>query len=1049
MNSPESPIESWQPSTDARTALNAFLTLSGDLFCMDWQDGRFRQFNAAWEKVLGWTPSELRSRPWSEWVHPDDREASLQAQEQWERGEWVEFDHRFRHKDGSYRWLCWKVCRDEAGCIYALAKDVTATKQLQKEQQEQERRFRAIFDRTFQFIGLLEPDGTLIEANQTALEFTEIKHAEIVNRPFWEARWWTISPQTQEQLRRAIARAAAGEFVRYEVDVLGVGDTVATIDFSLKPVWDEAGNVVLLIPEGRDVSERRRVEIAWRESEERFRTIFEQAAVGISQVSPSGQFIRVNQRYCDLLGYTQAELLQRTFQDITHPDDLGFDIVQTRQLFADEISTYSMEKRYIRKDGTIQWVNLTVSSMRDGTGMPAFAIGVVEDIQERKQAEAALRLSEKRFRLAVDNFPYVFAIYDAQRRFQFVNVIGIRNSGLAESALLDRTDDEVFPAEITDAYLPFLQRAVETRTAQTQECTITQPATGEPLTFVVSYVPLLDEEGEIYQILGVTHDITERKRTEAALQQAYQQLRLHVDNSPLAVLEWDSELRLQSWSKQAEKIFGWKAEDVLGRTWDELQFIIYEADLEIVNSIKMRLLENQESQNICYNRNYTKDGAVLECEWYNSVLRDEAGNIVSILSLCHDITERKQAEAQLQQTLAQLEQRVRDRTAELQWTNEQLQAEIRDRQHTEEALRQSEARYRAIVEDQTELICQFQHDGTLTFVNHAYCRYFGKHPSELLGCQFFPLIPDEDRECVAQNFSSLSIEKPIVTYEHRVILPSGEIRWQQWTDRILFDTEGNGIEYQGVGRDITRLKEAEAKIRKALERERELSELRSGFVSLVSHEFRTPLTTIQSSAQMLDRYSQKLSQEKKQNHLIRIQSAVTGMTQLLEDVLTIGKAEAGKLKFVPAPIDLVAFCGNLVETLQVSATPQHQILFSSFGNCTEAQMDEKLLGHILTNLLTNAIKYSPQGGTIRFDLSCTSNSAIFRIQDSGIGIPPKDLERLFESFHRASNVGAIRGTGLGLAIVKKCVDTHRGEIAIASEVAVGTTFTVTLPLRCS
>jgi PAS domain S-box-containing protein len=922
MNSRKSLIESFQPSTDAETALNAFLMLSGDLFCMGWQDGYFSKFNAAWEKVLGWTPSELRSRPWIEWVHPDDTEASLQAQRRWERGEWVEFDHRFRHKDGSYRWLCWKVCRDEAGCIYALAKDITATKQLQKEQQERERRFRAIFDRTFQFIGLLEPDGTLIEANLTALEFTGIKHADIVNRPFWEARWWTISPQTQEQLRRAIARAATGEFVRYEVDVLGVGDTVATIDFSLKPVWDEAGNVVLLIPEGRDVS-------------------------------------------------------------------------------------------------------------------------------DRKRAETALRLSEKRFRLAVDNFPYVFAIYNAQRRFQFVNAIGIRNSGLVESALLDRTDDEVFPPEITDIYLPFLQRAVETRTAQTQECTIIQPATGEPFTLIVNYVPLLDENGEIYQILGITHDITERKRTEAALQQAYQQLRLHVDNSPLAVLEWDRELRLQTWSKQAEKIFGWKAEEMVGHTWDEMQFIIYEADLETVDSIKTRLLENRESQNICYNRNYTKDGRVLDCEWYNSVLQDEVGNIVSILSLCHDVTERKQAEAALQQALAQLEQRVSDRTAELQWTNEQLQAEIRDRQHTEEALRQSEARYRAIVEDQTELICQFQLDGTLTFVNNAYCRYFGKHSSELLGRQFHPLIPEEDREFVTQNFSSLSIEKPIVTYEHRVILPSGEVRWQQWTNRMLFDKRGNGIEYQAVGRDITKLKEAEAEIRKALERERELSELRSGFVSLVSHEFRTPLTTIQSSAQMLDRYSQKLSQEKKQNHLIRIQCAVAGMTQLLEDVLTIGKAEAGKLKFVPAPIDLVAFCGNLVETLQVSATPQHQILFSSFGNCAEAQLDEKLLGHILTNLLTNAIKYSPQGRTIRFDLSCTSNSAIFRIQDSGIGIPPKDLERLFESFHRASNVGAIRGTGLGLAIVKKCVDTHRGEIAISSEVGVGTTFTVTLPLRCS
>jgi signal transduction histidine kinase len=122
------------------------------------------------------------------------------------------------------------------------------------------------------------------------------------------------------------------------------------------------------------------------------------------------------------------------------------------------------------------------------------------------------------------------------------------------------------------------------------------------------------------------------------------------------------------------------------------------------------------------------------------------------------------------------------------------------------------------------------------------------------------------------------------------------------------------------------------------------------------------------------------------------------------------------------------------------------INFAIQGNCTDAKMDEKLLGHILTNLLSNAMKYSPKGGTIRFDLISTSDSAVFRIQDTGIGIPVQDLDKLFESFRRASNVGTIPGTGLGLAIVKKCVDLHRGKIAVESELGVGTTFTVTLPL---
>jgi signal transduction histidine kinase len=219
-------------------------------------------------------------------------------------------------------------------------------------------------------------------------------------------------------------------------------------------------------------------------------------------------------------------------------------------------------------------------------------------------------------------------------------------------------------------------------------------------------------------------------------------------------------------------------------------------------------------------------------------------------------------------------------------------------------------------------------------------------------------------------------------------------------------------------------------------------------MSLVTHEFRTPLTTIQSSAELLERYKQRLSEEKKHNHLIRIQSAVRRMTQLLDDVLSIGKAEAGKLRFEPVPMDLVAFCSSIVETMQISAGSQPKLAFVMQGECTNVQMDEKLLAHIVTNLLSNAIKYSPHGGTVQFDLVCTSESAVFRIQDSGIGIPQKDVEQLFESFMRASNVGSIPGTGLGLAIVKKCVDLHGGNISIDSEVGVGTTFTVTLPLNC-
>ncbi len=493
-----------------------------------------------------------------------------------------------------------------------------------------------------------------------------------------------------------------------------------------------------------------------------------------------------------------------------------------------------------------------------------------------------------------------------------------------------------------------------------------------------------------------------------------------------------------------ETVLGWTQQELRSRPWIEF---VHPDDVDVTLCAKTRCL--QEDFVEYENRYRHKNGSYCWLSWKVSQEKDGFSYAVA-----KDITERKLAEDAWLQTLSELENRVDERTQELKLANERLSAEIAEHHKTLLALRQSQERYRAIVEDQTELICRFKPDDTITFVNDAYCRYFNKSRESLIGQKFLPEMPPEDRKLITQNFRSLSLQQPINTYEHRIILPSGEIRWQQWSDRALFDEQGNFVECQAVGRDITQLKQAEAEILNALEKERELSELRASFVSIVSHEFRTPLTTIQSSVELLEHYSDRLSQEKKQNHFIRIQSAVRRMTQLLEDVLTIGKAEAGKLQFKPKPMDLVAFCRQIVESMQAFVTYQHTnashkhtLTFVAHGGCTNAQMDENLLDHILTNLLSNAIKYSPKGGTVQFDLVCNQSSAVFRIQDTGIGIPTEDLDKLFDSFGRASNVGTIQGTGLGLGIVKKCVDLHGGNIAVESELGIGATFTVTLPLN--
>lgn len=261
-------------------------------------------------------------------------------------------------------------------------------------------------------------------------------------------------------------------------------------------------------------------------------------------------------------------------------------------------------------------------------------------------------------------------------------------------------------------------------------------------------------------------------------------------------------------------------------------------------------------------------------------------------------------------------------------------------------------------------------------------------------------------------------------------------------DRELHTTIQIAIKRHEAEKQIREQRDLAEELRQEAEK---LVELKSRYISMTSHEFRTPMTAIQMSAELLEHYSHKWSDEKKQKHLLRIQSSIKNMTQLLDDILTIGKGEAGKLEFNPAPLDLLQFCKEIVEEQQV-ATVESRINFVASGDLEHAFLDEKLLRHILTNLLSNALKYSPSGGEVNFKIDEHDRKLVLEIQDSGIGIPEMDLQNLFQSFQRAKNVGNIAGTGLGLAIVKKCVDRHNGQIAVSSRVNEGTTFTVILPM---
>lgn len=373
--------------------------------------------------------------------------------------------------------------------------------------------------------------------------------------------------------------------------------------------------------------------------------------------------------------------------------------------------------------------------------------------------------------------------------------------------------------------------------------------------------------------------------------------------------------------------------------------------------------------------------------------------------------------------------------------------DVTDRKRIELSLQESEQKFRQIAENTDQVFwISDPETSQIVYISPAYEQIWGvscaslyENPRSFIDAVYLDDLP--------QFIMTVQNKKDGFDTEYRIKRPDSSIRWIHDRAFPLQDATGEVYRVVGIAEDITQRKQAEEEIEKALTKEKELGELKSRFVSMTSHEFRTPLAVICSSAEILMNFGHRLDEKSKRDHLECIQTYVNHTTRLLDDILLINKAETGNLVFQPDLLDIVLFCQSLTQEIQLSSS-NHTIVFS--GNSQShviGNFDKKILRQIFVNLLSNAIKYSPNSAIVNFNLDITESNVIFSIQDQGIGIPEADQAKLFQSFHRAENVSNIPGTGLGLSIVDKCVDLHQGTIAVNSQLGRGTTFIVTIPLN--
>lgn len=365
-----------------------------------------------------------------------------------------------------------------------------------------------------------------------------------------------------------------------------------------------------------------------------------------------------------------------------------------------------------------------------------------------------------------------------------------------------------------------------------------------------------------------------------------------------------------------------------------------------------------------------------------------------------------------------------------------------------DALKVSEEKFRELAENIQDIFW-IRKGNEMLYVSPAYEVICGKSCESLYknSNSFLEAIHPEDIGYVIESLNSDQYAKDgLFDEEFRIIRPDGTIKWI-WSKTFPVKKNDEIVRTVGIAEDISLRKEYEEKIRNALIKEKELNDLKSRFVSMVSHEFRTPLGLILSSTELLQNYGDKWEKDKRDEIFERIKNAVDNLTGLMKDIIVLSDEEPGKIKVTPVEFDLINFIKDIIEEIKISSSEYPSIHFKHKDNSLAIISDKKLVRQIFLNLISNAAKFTSSKKNVYIQLTSDKKACEVEIKDEGLGIPDDDLKNIFEPFIRAKNAGETKGSGLGLSIVKRAVGLLNGEIEVTSKVNEGSVFTVTLPLK--
>ncbi|MBQ0786264.1 MAG: PAS domain S-box protein [Oceanihabitans sp.] len=909
--------------------------------------------------------------------------------------------------------------------------------------------FKSIFHSSVEGILVINDAGLIIKANPASAQMFGYNEQELMNKTV-ENLIPNQYQKNHESHRAKYSKKPKSRRMGQDLDLWGLkkDGSQFPLEISLSPT--EIDNKQLVIAFIIDITERMTAKQALLRSESRMAEAQRLAHVGnwywniqTNERSWSDEFYRI-------LGLLPGDkkLNSASVRGFIHPEDRKNTIKAINDAVKNK-TPYTHKQRIVRPDGTIRHILAKGKTKYDAEGKPKELYGSIQDITRHKNIELKLKNSQEKTQALLEALPDVMILYDKHGNHLEIHAPEYDQLVAPYNDHIGNNMDNLLPKKVYEKIKKGFADCEKTKENQIVE--YSQTIMGK-LTHFESRIVKTDTDN----FLCVIRDITESENAEKKILENEQRLRLTLEAGEFGSWYWDLISDKIVRDKYQNALFGMETEEYTTTNSNFLKNIHPEdrdkVEIAIAEAIK---------KNSSYTIQYRITHPDLSVHWLQEkgkVFKNKKGKPERIIGVTNSITKQKLAEEKLKESeerlrnyTLELEEKVAERTKELTTVVQKLVASnlsLEDQIWITEEAENIALNSKQVLANITK---NFPKGFVVVVDANLNIVFIDGEEVEALG--FSNLVQRNatvyDGNGVTEDVKNVLIKEIKKTFkgEHCSFEIDIQNRSYLVNTTPLLNNDNQIEQILLVNNNITQQKQVELDILNTLTKERELSELKSRFISMASHEFRTPLSAILSSAILIEKQNEPGKEDKRIGYVTKIRSNVKNLVVILNDFLSLSKLQEGKVTAHPESFNLIDFSKSLIEEMEDIKKEGQIINFQCEHSTINVFLDIKLLKHILYNLVSNAIKYSEEQQEITIKIGTKNQLVYIEIKDQGIGIPFEDQDHMFQRFYRANNASNIQGTGLGLNIVKQYTELMDGTITFKSEINKGATFSITFPLN--